>query len=308
MTPRLSPRELDRRVVPVAAARLRSLLDAGARSRERLRAAARGRMDDAGAAGHRVDERVLGHGPLQRLRAATQLALPVVAAVLLAGVVAAVRLDDSPPTAAPAPAGPRVVQLGVPQGTDVDAHLVVARRELEELSLRLPRTRLLAVVHFDRYLSAAEVMPLLEGADVQRVYLRASTAGPDAELLEALSENAPADLPALCTATAARKAQETAGLQAIVAKIPPDAADQQELRKTLEEQAVRLSAEAEAFGGECVTGFAALVQAPVDVLRQVEHRDGVRGVEAAPSGTSPADLDVEPLLPELTGVVPTVEK
>lgn len=305
MTPRLSPRELDRRVVPVAATRLRRLLDAVARGRARALAIAH----RGAASSVRLDERMTGSGPLRRVRDAPQLALPVVLVVLLAGVAGAVLLeesDDVVPATAPAPG---VIDLGVPPRAQIDAYLRQAQQDLDQLAARRPSTRLLAVVHFDRYVEAEQVTPLLEDTQVQRVYLRASTAGPEAEVLAVPGTDGSVAtiLPALCQATSARKAEQVGTFTELAASVPPDAPDRQETKARFEAEASRSAAEAEAFGGVCATAFAAVVEAPVDVLRGLAERDGVRGVEAAPSGTSLDDVDVDPLLPEATGVLPAEE-
>lgn len=302
-------RELDRRVVPIAAVRLRRFLDAAARTRGRAVASARRGAGAALAAGSRFDERVTAGSPLRRVHEAPRLALPVVLVVLLAGVAGAVLLDEpdaAVPTAAPAP---RVVDLGVPPGTEIDPHLRQAQRDLDELAVQLPSTRLLAVVHFDRYIAAEEVTPLLADTQVQRVYLRASTAGPEAEVLAVPGADGSVAvvLPALCEATSTRKAEQVATFTELAASVPPDAPDQQETKARFDAEAQRSAAEAEAFGGACTTAFAAVVEAPVDVLRGLAERDGVRGVEAAPSGTSLENLDVDPLLPEASGVLPAGE-
>jgi hypothetical protein len=114
-------------------------------------------------------------------------------------------------------------------------------------------------------------------------------------------------LPALCEATSTRAAEQVETFTRWPPPVPPDAADQQETKARFEAEAQRSAAEAEAFRGECVTGFAAVVEAPVDVLRALVERDGVRGVEAAPSGTSLGDVDVDPLFPEAVGILPEEE-
>lgn len=302
-------RELDRRVVPVAAVRLRRFLDTASRTRVRALGSARRGAGVALAAGSRFDERVTARSPLRRVHDAPTLALPVVLVVLLAGVAGAVLLDEPEATAPVAAPAPRVVDLGVPPGTEVDAHLRQAQQDLDELAVQLPGTRLLAVVHFDRYVAAEEVTPLLADTQVQRVYLRASTAGPEAEVLAVpgMDGSVAGVLPALCAATSTRKTEQVTTFAELAASVPPEAPDQQDTRARFDAEAQRSAAEAEAFGGACTTAFAAVVEAPVDVLRGLVEREGVRGVEAAPSGTTLDDVDVDPLLPEASGVLPAGE-
>ena len=260
-------------------------------------------------AGSRLDERVTARGPLRRLHQAPQLALPVITAVLLGGVVGAVQLAEPQSSGSVVAPATQVVGLGVPPGADVETDLRQARQDLDERAEQQPSTRLLAVVHFDRYVAAEEVTPLLTGTRVQRVYLRASAAGPEAEVLEVpgVGGSVALVLLALCESTSARKAEDASKAAGVAAAVPPDAADQQKAKAALDEEAVRTAAEAEAFGGACTTAFAAVVEAPVDVLRALAEREDVRGVEVAPPGRSLGDVDVDPLLPEAVGVLPAEE-
>jgi hypothetical protein len=70
------------------------------------------------------------------------------------------------------------------------------------------------------------------------------------------------------------------------------------------QEADRVSAEAAAFGGDCVTVFALVVEGDGAALARLLDRDGVRGVEAAPVGVQLQDLEVLPLLPATTGTAP----
>lgn len=309
MTPRLDPRDLDRRVVPAAARSLRRLLDAGERARFR----AGRRLRQAGGAtssfARRADERATSAGPLKLLREVPQLALLVVAAVFLSGTAAAVLLagSDEEPTAAPAGAGAfqPVVRLGVRPGSDVEQYLVQTRVVLDDVARRLPGARLLAVVHFTGYTPVAQVPTLLEGAEPRRVYLRASAAGPGAEVLALPfdGEAAATVLPALCEATAARKAEDARNFSALAESVQPTGPQEQASREQFAAEASRAAAEATAFGGECTTAFAAVVEGTAQALQEIAGRDGVRGVEAAQAGVELEDVDVEPLLPEISGVV-----
>jgi hypothetical protein len=310
VTPRPDLRDLDRRVVPVAARALRRLLDRAELVRGRADRQARRGSAAASAAVRQIDDRALASGPLAVLRDVPQLALLVVAAVLLSGTAAAVLLDEPDPTpATPAASSSfgQVTRLGVPPGGDVELYLAQSRVVLDDLARRLPVARLFAVVHLSRYVEAAQVPALLEGTDPERVYLRASSAGPDAEIV-AVPVQAPTlatVLPALCTATSQRKAEDAANFTTLADSVAPQTREEQLSRNDFQSEAVRAQAESQAYAGACAASFAAVVEAPAAVLRELVDRDGVRGVEPAPAGIDLAELDVQPLLPETTGIVPT---
>lgn len=312
MTPKLDLRDLDRRLVPAAAVALRRLLDAVGRVWARGTAEGRRRLDLASAASRRLDDRALRGGPLAVLREVPQLALVAVASVFVAGTAAAVRLDTTDPAATTTPAGTNnvsvITRLGPPPGSDVDLYLAQAAVVLDDVAGRLPANRFFAVLHLERYVPAAEVPPLLEGSEVQRLYLRASNAGPDAEILTlpvSDGTDTAAVLPALCTRTSERKAQDASSFTRLADAIQPSSPAEQASKSDFAAEAARAALESEAFAGACATTFAAVVEAPAEVLSQLADRDGVRGVEVAPAGVALADLDVEPLLPETTGAVPT---
>lgn len=308
---RLDPRDLDRRLVPAAARGLRQLLDAGARLRGRAAVRVRQAAGTASQAAQRADDRATSQGPLRLLRDVPQLALLVVAAVFLSGTAAALLLAEPDPP--PGPAVDRagtlddVVRLGVPPGTDVEQYLAQTRVVLDDLAEQLPDAPLLAVVHLSRYVPAVSVPDLVAGTTPQRAYLRASTAGPDAEIVSVpLQEQTAATvLTALCTATSARKTEDGRNFTTLADSIEPSSPEEELSKADFQAEAVRATAEAQAYSGECVTAFAVVVEGPAAALRALLDRDGVRGVEPAPAGAELPDVDVQPLLPETTGTVPT---
>lgn len=315
MTPKLDLRDLDRRLVPAAAVALRRLLDVAGRTWAHATAAGRRRLDLASAASRRLDDRALLGSPLAVLREVPQLALVAVAAVFVAGTAAAVRLDTADPPAAATPAGDDAVsaitRLGPPPGSDVDLYLSQAAVVLDDVAARLPADRFFAVLHLERYVPAAEVPALLQGSDVKRLYLRASTAGPEAEILTlpvSGGTDVAAVLPTLCATTSDRKAQDASSFTRLADAITPTGEAERVTKADFAEEAARSATESQAFAGACATTFAAVVEAPAEVLSQLSGRDGVRGAEVAPAGIALADLDIEPLLPETTGAVPGRER
>jgi hypothetical protein len=306
-------RELDRRLVPALARRLRAAVDAGTRTRTAAVAATTSAARRSAAALNsgldRLDARLATRGPLALLRDVPQLALLLVAAVFVSGSLAAVRLaepEQRPPSAAPT--GDQVLRsatLGVPAGTDVDAHLADTRDLLETLAVRAADTRYLALVSLDRHVPIAEVTRLTEGVDLVRAYLRAPDQ-PNGETIEVPLSGVTvgAVLPALCAATSGRKASEAESLRSLAETIEVSTPEEQLQKDDFVQEADRAAAEAAAFGGDCATLFALVVQGEARALAGLLDREGVRGVEAAPVGVELLDLQVVPLLPGTTGPAP----
>jgi hypothetical protein len=309
--------DVDRRLVPAAARRLRSAVDAGERARAAavatVRATGRRSVRAVGSGLDRLDARLAARGPLALLREVPQLALLLVAAVFAGGALAAVRLaEPEPPPVAQGelrgPAGEDVLgtaSLGVPPGEDVDTWLAQARTVVEELAERAPDRRYLALVTLDAHVPIADVARLTVGVDPVRAYLRA----PGLETAETVElplagVSTAAVLPALCTATSARKAEDAESLRSLAATIEVMTPEEQLQRDDFVQEADRATAEAQAFGGDCATLFALVVEGEARSLAALLQRPGVRGVEAAPAGITLLDLQVAPLLPSTTGTAP----
>jgi hypothetical protein len=199
--------------------------------------------------------------------------------------------------------------LGVPPGGDVDAHLARTRTQLADLAAARPQDAVVALVQLSRYVAVGEVATLLEGTVPQRVFLHAAAAGPAAEVVVVpVSGQAGSGLlRGLCSATAQRRVDEAAEATVLAGTLTGPAPEQLQAREDALATAARATAEAEAFGGACVTAVGALVEAPAEVLVRLQDRDGVRGVEVAPPGADAAGLAVRPLLPGTTGTVPAGE-
>ena len=300
-------RDLDRRVVPAAARRLRRAVDAGQRLRRRIGTARAESSAAVGGALRGLDQRAAARGPLKLVRQVPQVGLLVVAAVLTAGAVAATLLTGPvpPPQVATDGESVRRAVLGVPPGAVVEEHLADARAVVEELAVRRPEERYVALVSLDRYLPVAELETLVAPGDLVRAYLEAPSVD-RAEPVEVplTPTSARTVLPALCVATAERKRAEAEQLRALAASVEPTTQEQELQRADLEASAVRADTEAAAFSGECATAYAVLVEASAGTLRDVLDREGVRGVEAAPVGATTADLAVTPLRPGTTGLLP----
>lgn len=299
---------LDRRLVPVLAARLRGGLDRAEAGGARARAAGRRGATSATGAMVALDDRLTRRGPLALAREVPQLALLVVAAVFLAGAGAALSLsrDEQPAQESqgrPAPGAARPV-LGAPPGTDIDAALGAARAELVELVEQRPEATYVALVSLTGYLTPSQAAELLDDVPVQQVYLRASGAGPESELLEVpLTGSVATVLEAVCERTAERRTQDAAQLTMMGASVDPTSEQAEADRTDFEQEATRARLEALAFGGSCATAVGALVEGTAAQLAEVSAPQ-VRGVQVGPPGAGASDVDVVPVLPDQRGVVP----
>lgn len=305
-------RELDRMVVPVAGRRLRDFVDhadaAGCRAGRAARQVRRDAVLGLRSWAERTDRRYATSGPLGLAREVPQVALLLVAVVFVSGAFAAVWLAEPEQSSGAGQGNSPLPQasLGVPPGSDVEAHLAQARQLLEDLAQRRPDDRHVALVSLGRYLTVAELAALVEGGAPQRVYLQAP--GVDgAQIVEVPLAGSGADavLPVLCAATAGRHTSDAQELRSLTATIEGTTPEEQLQRADFETEAARAEAEAEAYGGVCATAFAVVVEAPTGELRALLDREQVRGVEVAPAGASVLDLAVTPLPPEVSGVLPT---
>ena len=285
-------RDLDDRVVPRLAVRLRATLDAG-RS-WRAGAPAQGFL-------RRLDDRYARRGPLAVVRDVPQIGLAVVAAVFLAGAgVALARGGDG--------AG-RVVQtaqadavLGPEVGTVVSDYVERVRDRSVALSAQTPDDVHVALVSLRRYHRPEEVGSLLEGLEVERAYLKVPSSDPS-EVLTADVQDLVADLRGLYATTAQRRAEDREEFITLSRGMTPTSPEETSVRDQYELSARLAGREAQAYRTGCPCVFAAVVEGPAAVLAALPALDGVRAVELAPTGTELTDLRVRPLPPEQTATV-----
>ena len=286
-------RDLDDRVVPRWAARVRTVSDA----------LAPGPL----AALRALDDRYAAAGPLRSVRDAPTAGALLAAAVLLAGAGTASWLapaTDLDPLGTSA-AGP--VQLGAPVGVDVDQHLAGQRDRVLQLARDTPSDRYLALVSVRDELTVAGTGSLVEGSAlaVRRLYVRAPVPGL-AELLTVEPGAEPTGtLTALFAATAQRKEQERRELLALARSLPATSGTAPRDARTSYEAAARTAGlEAAAYRTDCRCVLAVVVEGRADELAALLGLPSVRGVEVAPRGTGLPGVDVAPLAPGTTGQVP----
>lgn len=296
-------RELDAKVVPGAAGRLRRTLD-GARWPGLLDPSESSRL-------RRLDERFLSLGPLSLLRGFPQLGYLLIGAVFLSGTaVIFVRggPDGRPGSAqGQAAAGGLPLALGPVVDSSIDDHFAAARERAIAATSDEPDGRFLALLSLSRPVAPAEAEQLAtqNGLIVRRVYLRAPvTAG----LTEVVPVDVPGDLLPGLTAvfeqTAARKVEEQREFASLASSIEPTSTADAEFRAAYEADAQAAGEEAAAYRTPCACLFALVVGGEAAGLIELAALPPVRGVELARRGAELTALDILPLFPELTGVVP----
>ncbi|MCU1587238.1 MAG: hypothetical protein JWN31_731, partial [Frankiales bacterium] len=179
--------DLDDRVVPLAAARLRRWLTALSGQRSRVLATGTVvrdvRLKD-------LDARYAGKGPLATVRDIPQIGFVLIGVVFMAGTATAVVRSHQPdqqpapvtdsPVVAGQPSVPASNRLGPDVGQTTQDYERTSHDDLERVAANDPGSVRLALVTFDSYESPNQVVQLLGSYQVRRVYLRAKAAGSEA--------------------------------------------------------------------------------------------------------------------------------
>ncbi|HUR13144.1 MAG TPA: hypothetical protein VM097_01495 [Mycobacteriales bacterium] len=304
----MSLRQLDERYLPRAAAWLRVRLDTVSTAVQRRRAAAAG-WDLVS-----LDARFAGRKPLSLLRSQPVLALVVVGAVLAGGVGAAlVQERDEPggtgPRSANEPPGqgalPHGAVLGPQVGDRTRGYVRESTDGLVDAVRDAPGATRVALVSLSSYRTPEQADALLSGFTVRRAYLRAKAAGKEAAALPV--EVAGPLLPALRRAyveTARSRTSAQRSYQGYVDTLRPNSTQDRAFRDLYAAFARSSGIEAREYTRNCACVYAVLVTASPVLLLSLNARPGVRAVEVAARGLSLLQVQVQPLLPEVEGVVP----
>lgn len=305
-------RDLDRRVLPVAAR-------AVARVRDRVVALERPEVPSV----RELDHRYGGKAPLALVREVPQVGFVVIAAVLLAGIAtartqeaantrrdqAASQTVDAPPQQTGSGPADTVLDgddvLGPLVGAVTSAYEADAARELDTVADEDPDGRRAALVSLDAYQTPAQLVQLLGTVDVRRVYLRAKAAGKNATQASVdIKGGLLADLNKAYASTATQRATAAKEFQGYVDTIDGTSADEQSFKKLYAAFATANTVEAQQYRSGCACVFSAIVEADATQLKALSEVAGVRAVEVAGPGLDVGGLQVHPLLPEVKGTVP----
>lgn len=285
-------RGLDERVVPAGARLLRRFGTASVRV-------------SGLPALRRLDRRFASSGPLGLVREVPQVGFLVVAALFVAASLSAASLYTPRTTARPATdTGPLV--LGAAPGQDVGATLAAARSRLVAAAAARPTARYFALVTLSSYRPVNDAEAVAAGLVLERGYLRAP--GVDgAQVLEVpvTPQTGPAVLAGACSATAKARTADATDLRNLAATVDPAVPALKQQKDDLIRQAEREEAEAAAYRPPCGTLYALLVEGEAGRLRALLDAPGVRGVEIARAGARLAQLRVQPVLPDVSGIVPS---
>ncbi len=310
----MSLKDLDAQLLPRLAAWLRGVLDGGQARRASARADVRQRwrqLLDPTRPGvlRRLDDRYAASGPLHLLRDVPQLGVLLVAAVFLAG--AGVALARSGPESVKER---QLVQqeealpltLGVAVGQAVEPHLVKDRERAVALAKQTPDLRYLALLSVKDELTIPQVASLTAESQlvVRKVYVRAPVSGDPEPLEVEPGDDVVRTLTSLFAETARRKADEQREFLSLAQSIEPTSQGEKDFKASYEAAARTSGREAAAYRTGCACVLAVVVEGPASQLAELLSLPVLRGVEVAPRGAELNALDVTPLSPDVTGVVP----
>jgi hypothetical protein len=308
MTLRDSLRELDDRHLPAAAGRLRTWID---RAQAR-RSQARDRLAGWNLAA--LDTRYAARAPFALLRRRPLLGLAVASAVLVAGVaVAVVREGDAtgtqgrgmPTDALPGGDAPEGALLGPRAGDQTSDYVRGATDHLVDAVRTTPNGTRVALVSLMDYRTPEQVDALLSGFPVRRAFLRAKAAGKEAAVLPVdVHGNLVASLRTAYAQTARSRSAAQRSYQGYVDTLRPDSAQDRAFRDLYAAFARSSGIEAREYSHDCACVYSVLVTSTPTLLLSLRARPGVRAVEVAGAGLGVLQVQVQPLLPDVTGVVP----
>lgn len=305
-------RSLDDRFVRAAARRVGRAAERLAVRRDAVTDAVRGvSVRDLRA----LDDRYASSGPLAFLRDVPQVGLVVIAVLFLVGALSAVDQQSSKEraqqqtTAVDEDNGavqvPERDALGPDVGDQVSAYLTSASDGLAKAARESGGARRTALVSFSAYRTPEQAEVMLAGYVVQRVFLRAQAGGKEAAQLPVdISRDLLPELRVVYERTARARAQAQKAYQNYVDTLEVNNKEDQAFKDLYAAFAKSTGLEAAAYRGNCACVYAAVVSATPSQLVALRARAGVRAVELGPADRELKDLQVLPLLPEVTGVVP----
>lgn len=260
----------------------------------------------------RLDERYAGW-----LRRRPELGFLLIAVVFVAAAaVHAARFEPAPQraepeTTAPVPAAPEDAGADGPDAAlvgpdpDDDPEEYVERRfaELSLLAEDHPDVAVPAIASFDAYLTPAQAASLLDGLAVEVYATRYRLRAPDATFAEDTQPLARGqvgvvgDVEAALLPALEREAQEARAHAAELERMAATT-DDPEFSDTFRQDREALLAAAAAAGPECRCVYAVLLEGTHLELAELAVRAGVRLVDPAPAGTTPAGVIFLALAPD----------
>lgn len=300
--------DLDERLVPRIAARLRALVDGSAARQERSRQALRRTTSSVlepspSSPLRRLDDRFAARGPLALLRDVPQLGFLLVAAVFVAGSAVALERSgskDRATTARKTVEATIPTSLGPPPGTKIASYIGTTRKRAVLVSQAAPDGTYTALVSFSRYLTAEQTRLLLGELEVKKVLAHVQL--PGAEVLPIpVTSTLVADVGVAFEAISKRKLRDRTEFVNLAATISGDTKEEKQFKAFYADAARTAGREAAAYGKDCPCVFAALVRGKARDLAALPALSGVRAVDVG--GGDDDTLQLQPLLPEQTVTV-----
>lgn len=301
--------DLDAHALPQLAARLRRAARRGAELRDRLRGHVEGLQPQ------HLDDRFSGSRGVRLAEQRPVVVSLVAVAVLAAGVAVAVDQESGAPAAGPGASSTELVGqggsalpgalLGPSIGDSTKDYERESSRGLVAAAAADPADTRVALVSLADYRTPAEAAAVLSGFTVQRAYLRARKAGQRASALP-VEVSGPL-LPALRKAYAdTARSRRVAELEyrRYVSALKPSGTQGRAFRQLYADYAASSGVEAHEYATGCACVYAALVSAPAAQLLSLRARPGIRVVQVAGKGLNALQVQVQPLLPDVSGVVP----
>jgi hypothetical protein len=300
--------DLDSRLVPRMAQKLRALVDSAGDRRQRTGQAVRRtasavleQSPDGPLA--RLDDRFAARGPLGLLRDVPQLGMLLVAAVFLAGSGVALERSGSQNRADNARQRAEATiptTLGPAPGTKVAVYLAETRKRAVVVSAAAPDGTYSALISFSSYVTAPQAKALLADLTVSKVL--AHVKAPNAEVLPIpIPVDLVTDVSVSFAAIAKRKLTDRKEFLNLAGTITGQSKEERQFRAFYTESAKTAAIEAKAYGGACACIFAALVHGKARDLAALPALKGIRAVDIG--GGSDDTLQLQPLLPEQTVTV-----
>ena len=297
--------DLDERLVPRLAAKLRGLVDGASERQGRAREKVTGSLlePDPRSPLRRLDDRFASSGPLALLRDVPQLGLLLVSAVFLTGAgVALARSGEQQraetaqqqiDTTAPTELGPAV-------GTNIDDYIAKARERAVMVSKQSPDGVYTAFVSFSKYLTPEQAAMALGELEVTKVVLHAQL--PTADVLPVDVEDLLPDVRKVYADIVKRKGLDVTEFTKLARSIEPKSKEEEQFKSFYVAAAAQASREIKAYRSNCACIIGALVRGPARELAALPAVAGIRAVEVG-SRQVDESLTVRPLAPEQTGTV-----
>jgi hypothetical protein len=290
------------------AAGLRRLVDGAGARRERSGQAVRRTTTsvlepDPDSPLRRLDKQFAARGPLALLRDVPQLGVLVVAAVFLAGSIAALERSGSthhPATLRQQADATIPTTLGPAPGTKVADYLAQTRKRAQLVSESAPDKTYVALITFTGYQTPAQARALLGELEVRKVMAHVQL--PGAEVLPIpVTAALVSDLSVAFAAIAQRKEKDRVEFANLVKTITGDTKEERTFKAFYLDASRTAGLEEEAYASKaCACVFAALVRGHA---RDLAALPGFPGIRAVDLGGDDDTLQLQPLLPEQTVVV-----